>query len=71
MYGDADLVRKVGAEGWVSFKGRTFKGAERGYPVALRPAASDGVWGVWFMTHPIAEVDLRSPEPLVRRHPHV
>ena len=72
-YGDADLVRKVGAEGWVSFKGRTFKvgRALRGYPVALRPAASDGVWGVWFMTHPIAEVDLRSPEPLVRRHPHV
>ena len=72
-YGDADLVRKVGAEGWVSFKGRTFKvgRALRGYPVALRPAASDGVWGVWFMTHPIAEVDLRSPEPLVRRYPHV
>ena len=57
----------------MSFKGRTFKvgRALRGYPVALRPAASDGVWGVWFMTHPIAEVDLRSPEPLVRRHPHV
>ena len=72
-YGDGDLVRKVGAEGWVSFKGRTFKvgRALRGYPVALRPAASDGVWSVWFMTHPIAELDLRGPEPLVRRHPDV
>lgn len=72
-YGDGDLVRKVGAEGKVNFKGRTFKvgRALRGYPVALRPAASDGVWSVWFMTHPIAELDLRGPEPLVTRHPNV
>ena len=72
-YGDGDLVRKVGAEGWVNFTGRTFKvgRALRGYPVALRPAVSDGVWSVWFMTHPIAEVDLRGPEPLVRRFPDV
>ena len=57
----------------MSFKGRTFKvgRALRGYSVALRPTASDGVWSVWFMTHPIAEVDLRGPESLVRRHPHV
>ena len=70
--GDADLIAEDawGLRGWVSGKGRTFpvgRASCRGYPVALRPAASDGVWGVWFMTHPIAEVDLRSPEPLVRR----
>ena len=62
-YGDGDLVRKVGAEGWVSFKGHAFKvgRALRGYPVALRPTVPDGVWGVWFLTHPIATVDLRGP----------
>ncbi len=72
-YGDGDLVRKVGAEGRVNFKGRTFKvgRALRGYPVALRPTEADGVWSVWFMTHPIAQVDLRGPDPLVTRHPNV
>ncbi len=72
-YGEGDLVRKVMAEGWVSFKGREFKvgRALRGCPVALRPTASDGVWGVWFMTHPIAEVDLRGPNLEVRRLPDV
>ena len=72
-YGEGDLVRKVMAEGWVSFKGREFKvgRALRGGPVALRPTASDGVWGVWFMAHPIAEVDLRGPSLEVRRSPDV
>ena len=72
-YGDGDLVRKVGAEGRVNFKGRTFKvgRALRGYPVALRPTEVDGVWSVWFMTHPIAQVDLGNPDPLVTRHPNV
>ncbi len=72
-YGDGDLVRKVGAEGRVNFKGRTFKvgRALRGYPVALRPTEADGVWSVWFMTHPIAQVDLGGPDPLMTRHPNV
>ena len=70
-YGDGDLVRKVMAEGWVSFKGYAFKvgRALRGYSVALRPTADDGVWSVWFMTHPILDVDLRGPEPQVTRCP--
>ena len=72
-YADGDLVRKVMAEGWVSFKGYEFKvgRALRGYPVALRPTAEDGVWTVWFMTHPIVEVDLRGPAPQVTRRSDV
>ena len=72
-YADDDLVRKVMAEGWVSFKGYTFKvgRALRGYPVALRPTVDDGVWTVWFMTHPVAQVDLRGPAPQVTRCPDV
>ena len=72
-YGDGDHIRKVGAEGRISFKGQVFKvgRALQGYPVALRPTAADGVWRGWFMTHPIVEVDLRGPEPEIRRSPHV
>ena len=72
-YGDGDLVRKVMVEGWVSFKGHAFKvgSALLGYPVALRPTVPDGVWGVWFLTHPIATVDLWGFEPNVRRFPDV
>ena len=70
-YGDGDHVRKVGVEGRTSFKGQVFKvgRALRGYPVALRPTATDGIWGVWFMTHPIGAVDLRGPEPQMNRSP--
>ena len=72
-YGDEDHIRKVGVKGRISFKGHVFKvgKALQGYPVALRPTATDGVWRAWFMTHPIAEVDLRGPEPEVRRPPDV
>lgn len=72
-YGDGDLVRKVMAEGRIHFKGYTFKlgRALQGYPVALRPTTVDGVWGVWFMTYPIAEVNLRTSEPEVTRCPDV
>ena len=66
-YADCDLVRKVMDGGWVSFKGREFRvgKAFRGQYVALRPTRTDGVWGVWFMTYLIAQVDLRGPEPLL------
>lgn len=68
-YGDGDLVRNVMAEGWVHFKGHKFRisMAFRGYPVAFRPTALDGVWDVWFMTHRIGRIDLTGPEPLVER----
>ena len=68
-YGDGDLVRNVMAEGWVNFKGHKFRisMAFRGYPIAFRPTAIDGVWDVWFMTHRIAQVDLTGFEPVVER----
>lgn len=68
-YGDGGLVRNVMAEGWVNFKGHKFRisMAFRGFPVAFRPTLTDGVWTVWFMTHPIAQVDLRGPKPVVER----
>ena len=68
-YGDGDLVRNVMAEGWVNFKGHKFRisMAFRGYPVAFRPTAIDGVWEVWFMTHRVAQVDLRGHEPVIER----
>ena len=50
---------------------RSMGRALRGYPVALRPTVPDGVWGVRFLTHPIATVDLRGSEPNVRRFPDV
>ena len=60
-YGDADLVRRVGDKGEVSFRGRLFKvgKAFRGYPVALRPTLTDGVWDVYFLIHKVSQLDLR------------
>lgn len=60
-YGPEDRVRKVQHHGWVDFKGWTWRlpKAFRGYPVAFRATDKDGLWDVFFMTHPIAQVDLR------------
>lgn len=60
-YGPGDLIRKVQQHGRVSFKGRTWRlpRAFRGYPVAFRPSEKDGLWNVFFMTHQIAQIDLR------------
>lgn len=72
-YGGSDLVRKVQQQGFIHFKGREFRIAKAflGYPVALRPTGVDGVWGIWFMTHQIAQVNLAGPEPLVESVNHV
>ncbi len=63
-YGADDRVRKVQQGGRVDFMGRTWRvpKAFRGYPVAFRPTVQDGLWVVFFMTHKIAQVDLRDPE---------
>ncbi len=63
-YGPEDVVRKVQDKGEISFHNLTFQvgGAFRGLPVALRPTLEDGVWEVYFMTHPIARIDLTCPQ---------
>jgi transposase InsO family protein len=60
-YGPADAVRKVACDGTISFKGRPFDlgKAFRGERVAVRPAAEDGVFGVYFGVHRVAQADLR------------
>ena len=59
-YGPGDQVRKVQAEGKIHFRGRVFRvgKAFRGYPVALRPTLTDGVWNVLFCHHKVAQIDL-------------
>ena len=62
-YGPGDEVRKVNEPGgWLSFAGRFFKVGKAfiGYPVAIRPTAEDGVYGVYFQTSRIARIDLKA-----------
>jgi transposase InsO family protein len=63
-YAAGDRVRKVQHAGRVDFMGRTWRlpRAFRGYPVAFRPTAQDGLWKVFFMTHEITQIDLRRTE---------
>jgi transposase InsO family protein len=60
-YGPDDLVRRVGDKGRISVHNRLFKvgKAFKGLPVAIRPAAADGAYNVFFMTYDIAQIDLR------------
>jgi transposase InsO family protein len=60
-YGPTDAVRKVARDGTISFKGRPIDlgKAFRGEHVAVRPAAEDGVFGVYFGVHRVARADLR------------
>jgi transposase InsO family protein len=62
-YGPEDQVRKVQDQGWVCFHGREFRLSQafRGYPVALRPTRTDGLWEVYFYSHKIAHFDLSHP----------
>ena len=63
-YGAIDQVRKVQIDGSISFRHREFRvgKAFRGYPVALRPTAADGVYEIYFATHRILTIDLRQPK---------
>lgn len=66
VYGPGDQVRRVQAEGWITFKGRHFRlsKAFRGEPVALRPTVTDGRWEVYFGQHRIAGINFQeAPEP--------
>lgn len=62
-YGPGDQVRKVQHDGEIHFRGRTIpiSKAFRGYPVALRPTVTDGVWAVAFCRQWITQIDLRDP----------
>lgn len=61
-YGPDDHVRKVQANGEISFRGHLFRisKALRGYPVALRPTRTDGVFSVHFCHYQVTKLDLRS-----------
>ena len=58
-YHDEDRIRAVDVNGRISFRGRSFPvgKAFRGKQVALRPAAADGAWTVFFSVQPIATID--------------
>jgi transposase InsO family protein len=64
-YGPDDLVRKVDADGFISFKSRPWRisKAFRAQHVALRPTLEDGVFTVHFCTQQIADIDLRQATP--------
>jgi transposase InsO family protein len=65
-YGPGDQVRKVQAEGWISFRGQDLHlgRAFRGEVVALRPTSSDGVWEVVFCSQRITKIDLKNKKRL-------
>ena len=70
-YGSIDKVRKVQKNGTICFRHVEFRVGKAfgGYAVALRPSTTDGVYDVYFATHPIAQVDLNQTS--VRRvHDH-
>jgi transposase InsO family protein len=62
-YHAADVVRSVGPNGRVSFKGSHYFVGEAfaGQKVALRLTDRDGVWGVFFCRERIATVNRRDP----------
>lgn len=72
-YDEGETVRMVQAHGAISFRGRRLRIAKafRGQQVAIRPTPVDGVWGIWFMAHLIAEADLTDQETVVESVSHV
>ena len=58
-YGPQDQVRRVQAQGEISFQGRSFSVSKafRGYPVALRATSRDGLWEAFFLSYCIAQAD--------------
>jgi transposase InsO family protein len=67
-YADGDIVRRVDANGHISFQARRLSigKAFRGQPIALRPSAEDGMFSVHFCAHRIGTLDLREPTPQAR-----
>jgi transposase InsO family protein len=59
-YDSTDIVRKVDANGRLSWNGRTFSvgKALKGLAVAIRPTIEDGRYNVCVGPHPLANIDL-------------
>jgi transposase InsO family protein len=64
-YAPDDQVRKVGSDGFISFRNRYWRIGRglRGELVALRPTSQDGVFAVYFCAHRIGAVDLNQTDP--------
>lgn len=60
-YGLDDEVRKVGSDGFISFRNRDWRVGKglRGELIALRPTREDGVFAVYFRAHRLGAIDLR------------
>lgn len=63
-YGTENEIRKVQAEGKLSFKGKIFKVSKalRGQPVALRPTKIDGTYSIIFCNQTLKEISLAGTE---------
>jgi transposase InsO family protein len=61
-YGPGDVVRKVQADGSISYRHQEFRlgKAFRGELVALRPTSIDGIWEVVFCNQKIAQLDFKN-----------
>lgn len=60
-YAPDHIVRRVQQQGWISFKGKPFRlpKAFAGYPVALVPTDTNGIWNVIFASRHITILNLR------------
>jgi hypothetical protein len=60
-YDEGEITRKVSStKAYVSFRGRLWAvpSAFCGERLAIRPRGTDGCYGVFFGSHPIADIDL-------------
>lgn len=59
-YAPGDIVRRVQQQGFLSYRGRSFRisKAFSGYPVALRPTVTDGLMDVFFCHQKITQINL-------------
>jgi len=66
-YPTSDIVRQGRNPGRLRFKGRDYKIpiAFCGYPLAIRPTTTDGLWDVYFRRFRVLILDERGPGPQV------
>lgn len=64
QYGPGDQVRRVGANGYLHYEGRSLRvsNALRGLPIAVRPTTKDGCVDIYFCNHLVGAFDLRDWE---------